>query len=52
MVTNQPTESAGINNFCMGNFEQVAKMQELFEDKIALMVCDFAPLDFDKYKKN
>ena len=39
----------GINNFCMGNFEQVEKMQNLFEDKIALMVCDFAPLDFEKY---
>jgi uroporphyrinogen-III decarboxylase len=39
----------GINNFCMGNFEQIFKMQELFENKIALMVCDFAPLDFDSY---
>jgi uroporphyrinogen-III decarboxylase len=42
----------GINNFCMGNFEQVKKMQELFEDRIALMVCDFAPRDIDGYFKD
>jgi hypothetical protein len=39
----------GINNFCMGNFNQIYKMQELFESKLALMVCDFAPLDIRKY---
>ena len=39
----------GINNFCMGNFRQVKQMQELFEDRLALMVCDFAPLDIDGY---
>lgn len=39
----------GINNFCMGNFEQIYKMQEAFEDKMALMVCDFAPLKVKKY---
>jgi hypothetical protein len=39
----------GINNFCMGNFEQIYRMQELFENKIAIMACDFAPLDIDKY---
>ena len=39
----------GINNFCMGNFKQIAKMQELYEDKLALMVCDFTPLYIEKY---
>lgn len=39
----------GINNFCMGNFSQVKKMQELFEDRIALMICDFAPMDIKSY---
>lgn len=34
----------GINNFCMGDFEQVFKMQEKFRGKQAMMVCDFAPL--------
>ena len=33
----------------MGNFEQIFKMKELFKDKIALMVCDFAPLDIDSW---
>ena len=39
----------GVNNFCMGDFEQVYKMQEKFEDRIALMVCDFAPFKIDEY---
>lgn len=42
----------GINNFCMGHFEQVRRMQEAFADRIALMVCDFAPLDFDTYLRS
>ena len=39
----------GVNNFCMGDFEQIYKMQEKFEDRIALMVCDFAPCNIDEY---
>lgn len=39
----------GINNFCMGDFIQVKEMQELFRNKIALMLCDFAPLNIEKY---
>jgi hypothetical protein len=39
----------GVNNFCMGNFRQVAKMQEMFEDKLALMICDFTPLNVEEY---
>lgn len=38
-----------VNNFCMGNFRQVWRMQELFENRLALMVCDFAPLDIEDY---
>ena len=41
----------GINNFCMGDFKQVVKMQELFENKIGLMVCDFTPLRIEEYYK-
>jgi hypothetical protein len=39
----------GLNNFCMGNFKQIYKMQELFANKIALKVCDFTPLNIQKY---
>jgi len=39
----------GINNFCMGNFRQVRKMQELFAGRIGLMVCDFSPQDMEQY---
>lgn len=39
----------GINNFCMGNFEQIYQMQAAYEDKMALMVCDFTPLDYKGY---
>jgi hypothetical protein len=39
----------GINNFCMGDFRQVARMQELFDGRLALMVCDFSPLDLEAY---
>jgi uroporphyrinogen decarboxylase len=39
----------GVNNFCMGDFEQVHMMQEKFEDKAALMICDFMPLEVEAY---
>lgn len=39
----------GINNFCMGDFVQVKEMQELFKNKLVLMVCDFAPHNVQKY---
>jgi uroporphyrinogen-III decarboxylase len=39
----------GINNFCMGDFQQICKMQQLFADRLALMVCDFTPLHIDRY---
>lgn len=42
----------GVNNFCMGDFSQVVKMQELYKDKLAIMVCDFAPLNIEQYYTN
>jgi uroporphyrinogen-III decarboxylase len=39
----------GINNFCMGNFRQLRKMQEIFAGRVALMACDFVPLDIEDY---
>lgn len=39
----------GINNFCMGNIGQIVKMQKLFKNRLAIMACDFAPLDIEKY---
>ncbi|VGO13589.1 hypothetical protein PDESU_02146 [Pontiella desulfatans] len=39
----------GVNNFCMGDFEQVQLMQELFKDRAALMICDFAPHNPEQY---
>lgn len=39
----------GINNFCMGNFRQIRRMQEMFVDRLVVMVCDFSPLDLEMY---
>lgn len=39
----------GVNNFCMGNFRQVYRMQQAFEGRIALKICDFTPLDIPRY---
>lgn len=39
----------GINCFCMGDFQQVRAMQQKFESRLALMVCDFTPLDIESY---
>jgi uroporphyrinogen-III decarboxylase len=39
----------GINNFCMGDFRSVARMQEAFAGRLALMVCDFTPRDVEAY---
>ena len=39
----------GVNNFCMGNFRQLRRMQEMFAGRIALMACDFSPLRIAPY---
>jgi uroporphyrinogen-III decarboxylase len=41
----------GINNFCMGNFRQIRKMQEAFAGRLAVMACDFTPLDIEQYSR-
>jgi uroporphyrinogen decarboxylase len=39
----------GINCFCMGDFHQIRRMQERFDNRLALMVCDFTPLHIEPY---
>jgi hypothetical protein len=39
----------GLNNFCMGNFRQIYRMQQAFAGRIALKVCDFSPLHIKPY---
>lgn len=41
----------GINNFCMGNFGQIARMQKKFKQKYVIMACDFNPVDIEGYYK-
>ncbi len=40
---------AGVNNFCMGNFRQLYKMQDVFADRVLLMACDYTPRDIEAY---
>lgn len=42
----------GVNNFCMGNFNQLSEMQEAYKDRLVLMACDFAPLNIEDYFEN
>ena len=39
----------GINCFCMGDFHQIRRMQQMFDNRLALMVCDFTPLHIESY---
>jgi uroporphyrinogen-III decarboxylase len=39
----------GINCFCMGDFHQILSMQQKFENRLTLMVCDFTPLHIESY---
>jgi uroporphyrinogen-III decarboxylase len=39
----------GVNNFCMGDFHQIRRMQQMFDNRLALMVCDFTPLHIESY---
>ena len=42
-----------VNNFCMGNFQQIYALQKILgPKKIPLMVCDFAPLNVQEYYDN
>ena len=33
----------------MGDFQQIRRMQQKFDDRLALMVCDFTPLNIESY---
>jgi hypothetical protein len=39
----------GVNNFCMGNFRQIYRMQELYRNKLLVMACDFSMTDIEGY---
>jgi len=39
----------GVNVWCMGEFEQVFRAQEVFGEQITLMVCDYTPLQIEAY---
>jgi uroporphyrinogen-III decarboxylase len=39
----------GVNCFCMGDFQQIRRMQQKFDNRLALMVCDFTPLHINSY---
>jgi uroporphyrinogen-III decarboxylase len=39
----------GINNWTMGDFEQVFRAQRVMGEQVAFMVCDYTPLDIDGY---
>ncbi len=39
----------GVNNFCMGDFEQLKMMQDAFKNRMVLMACDFTPSDIVSY---
>jgi hypothetical protein len=42
----------GINCFCMGDFDQIRRMQQAFDNRLTLMVCDFTPLDIESYLRD
>jgi hypothetical protein len=39
----------GVNVWCMGEFEQVFRAQEVFAGHVALMVCDYTPPEPEPY---
>jgi uroporphyrinogen-III decarboxylase len=39
----------GLNVWCMGQFEQVFRAQEMFGERAAIMVCDSTPLEPEAY---
>ncbi len=44
------TESlVGINVWCMGEFEQVFRAQEVMGERVTIMVCDYTPIDPEPY---
>lgn len=39
----------GVNVWCMGQFEQVFRAQEVFGDRVTIMVCDTTPVEIEAY---
>jgi hypothetical protein len=39
----------GVNVWCMGEFEQVFRAQEVFGGRVAVMVCDYTPVEVEAY---
>lgn len=39
----------GVNVWCMGEFGQVFRAQEVFGDRVTLMVCDYTPVEIEPY---
>jgi uroporphyrinogen-III decarboxylase len=39
----------GLNVWCMGEFEQVFRAQEVLGERVALMVCDYTPVEIEAY---
>lgn len=39
----------GLNIWCMGEFDQVFRAQELLGDRVTLMVCDYTPVEMEAY---
>lgn len=39
----------GVNNWCMGDFAQVYRAQQVFRDRVVFTVDDFAPVDIEGY---
>jgi hypothetical protein len=39
----------GINAWCMGEFEQIWRAQEVLGDQVTLMVCDYTPVEMEAY---
>jgi uroporphyrinogen-III decarboxylase len=39
----------GVNAWCMGEFEQIFRAQEILGDRAAIMVCDYTPVEMEPY---
>jgi hypothetical protein len=39
----------GINNYCLGDFRSVRRTQDALGDRIAIMVCDYAPIEIEDH---
>lgn len=42
-------ELLGINNYCLHDIESVLELKRRIENKLVLILCDFTPLNYEKY---